>query len=216
MNSVLFFAQNKSGKPYIKTSVNSLEFEALDPVESSFDIKSNSKWKITVFYIQGNNWLALSQSEGKGDATITVNCLDNEFDKGARSATIQIESLDGSVTVQISVLQVEIFSTLYVPDSITIEANPSGDNALHIISNTSWEVTNTLSWLTPSKTSGTGNDSVLLDASPNLNTTSRSGTINISTSSGSISEDITVTQKGLDIHVIVGGDSGYIESITLE
>ena len=84
----------------------------------------------------------------------------------------------------------------------TLSVSPTGYNfasnggsfTVTVNSNTSWTVSDNASWLFTNKTSGSGNSTVIVSATVNTLTGSRSGAVTISTSG--ITKTVSIFQEG--------------------
>ena len=71
------------------------------------------------------------------------------------------------------------------------------------------------SWITLGKSSGTGSSSVKVTAADNANTSARSGTLTVKTTSG-LTKTVLLSQSGrAPINIIVGGAGGYLTKLSI-
>lgn len=73
-------------------------------------------------------------------------------------------------------------------------AASSSSNSFSISSNTTWSITSTENWLTLSKTSGEGNETITLDVAENTKTTTRTATLEVKRNDGTASSLISISQ----------------------
>ena len=79
------------------------------------------------------------------------------------------------------------------PTSRTVNSSEQGD-AINVISNTSWTISESLSWASVNTSSGSGNETVFLTVIENTSNSSRTGTITFTT--GQVTATHTITQEG--------------------
>lgn len=92
---------------------------------------------------------------------------------------------------------------LTLPQSTFYVSSDKSSIQLNINSNTGWTITNLPTWIDASPISGAGSESVTLTISENPQNDSRSASIEVATSSGSISKVVNVTQNGKDVKLNV-------------
>lgn len=81
-----------------------------------------------------------------------------------------------------------------------IEANAQGiTQSFNVTSNCDWSVSGYPSWVTVSPSQGSGNAAVNVTVSENTDTKERSCTLNVKSTTGSIGQTVTVTQKGSEV-----------------
>jgi hypothetical protein len=91
---------------------------------------------------------------------------------------------------------------LSITPSIRNVSAPKGVSTFDITSNTDWIVTETIPWLNVATTGGTGNKTLKVNYEVNASGSPRSGGIAISTTDGSLSETVTVSQVSHPTHTI--------------
>lgn len=182
-------------------SVNaSTETLVFNNTASSVDvtISSEASWTVTT----SDSWIEVSPTSGNaGTSTITVNVSPNTS-TSERTGYVAI-SIGGSQRIQIPVRQRGIYiETEQTELSFTASG---GSQELSILSNTSWTVSSTPSWITVSPSNGEGNGKIQVTAEDNPNTASRSGVIHITQNGLSIDVAVVVTQSGktFDINTTV-------------
>jgi hypothetical protein len=112
------------------------------------------------------------------------------------SATITVKTVDGNKTATASITVNSATPTYTLsasPTSINFD-NDGGSKSVNVYSNTSWNATESASWLTLTGGSGSGNASFSVSADENTSTNSRSA--NVTLSGGGITVTISVTQSG--------------------
>lgn len=141
-------------------------------------------------------WLSLSQTEGQGDAEVSVTASENP-EYTPRQTTVVFVTSGG------------ISSTLVVrqeatPDPHFLEASPlsfqfakeGGEAVIHIGCDTEWLFDLSCDWLSISEMTGTGDATVTLMAEPNVVMEPRSSVFTIK--SGFLSCEFTATQEAGD------------------
>ena len=127
-------------------------------------VTSNGSWTAT----ENAAWLTLSKTSGTGNASITVTLQPNTT-SSARTAPITFTC--GSVTKTLSITQVK-------EDTLNVSTSGNGDTrTITVVSNGNWTATDNASWLTLSKTSGSGNESITATLQPNTGTSRRTATV---------------------------------------
>ena len=141
-------------------------------------------------------WVTLSQTEGQGDAELSVTVDENPI-YVERQATVYFTTAGG--VQAILVLHQEA-----TPDPHFLEASPlefvfgkeGGESTITIGCDTYWEFDLDFDWLSLSQMSGTGNAEVVLTAEPNTVTEPRNVEFHIK--SGQLSCSFTVSQEAGD------------------
>ena len=103
-----------------------------------------------------------------------------------------------------------------IPDSLEVtppnrevDAAP-GTTTFNVVSNTSWTVSKTDMWLSLSNTSGSNNDTLVVNYDTNATTSERIGTITVT--GGGITREVTVTQSGTAIRLVVSPSNQAVGS----
>ena len=142
-------------------------------------IKSNVSWTIST-----PNWVTLSKSSGSGEATITATVGSSTSE---RSGSITVTG--GNITRTVAVSQTAQKFLNVSPASLSYSGT-GGSKTITIESNVSWSIT-APSWVTLSKSSGSGNYSIT--ATVGSSTSDRSGTISVA--GGGITKTVSVDQS---------------------
>jgi len=137
------------------------------------------------------SWLTLSVTSGTGDATVSVAATANTS-TDSRTGTITFKA--GGSSYEVAVTQTGISGTFSVTPMSRSFTSSGGSESFAVTSNLSWTVSSGVSWLTLSKTSGTGNATVTAKAEANTSTDSRKGTITFK--AGGSSYQVAVAQSG--------------------
>ena len=167
-------------------------------------ITSNTSWTAT----KDADWLTLSPLSGTGTGSESINVEATANTTGSeRTATITITD-GGSLTEMVTVSQDDPSATLTVlPTSLTFVAEGE-TQALTITSNTSWTTASDVNWLTLSALSGTGtgSESINVEASENTMTSERTATITIAYGTSS-TRMVSVSQAAMPM-ISFGSPSG--------
>ncbi len=154
----------------------------------SIDVTSNTDWSIT----NTSSWITLSQSQGSGDQSITIT-YDANKTYNERVGTLSI-AIDGTVQEFTLTQAGEVFvATLSVNPANKSVAKESGSFTINVISNTEWTISNSLSWVALSQTSGSGNVSVTVSYEANTTYVSRSGSFDVLVDG--ITQSVTIEQE---------------------
>ena len=176
----------KGATPTFSVNPTSLSF-ASDGGSKTLTIVSNQSWTIA----SNDTWLSLSMTSGTGDASVTVTAEEN-ISIESRSGTVTFSACGKAYTV--SVTQAGAAPTFSVTPTALSFTSSIGSRSISVQSNQSWTASSNASWLSISKTSGTGDASVRVMAEKNISIGSRSGTITFS--AGGKDYSVSVTQKG--------------------
>jgi hypothetical protein len=123
-------------------------------------LTSNGDWTVDAY----PDWLTVSPTSGKGDATLTLTAPLNDTD-AARSGELHVSTKDNSATLTVSQEVMDKDYIIVSPESIESEAE-GGDFTLTVTSNCDWAVNVPVNWLTCEPMSGTGNGTVTVSISP--------------------------------------------------
>lgn len=154
-------------------------------------VTSNTGWSA----VSSESWLQVSPSNGEGNSEITITAESNENTSG-RTGKITLKTKDGSAQSVINVNQNGVSQSISVnPSSISAGASKSSVT-VSIKSNTSWNITTNQSWVSTSKSSGTGNSDITVNISQNSSSSNRNAQITVKSTDGSTSCVIDITQSG--------------------
>ena len=166
----------------------SAEFSA-DGGSKSLTITSNQTWTASA----SASWILLSNNSGNGNATFTVTASANTFIDG-RSGEVTFEA--GGVPYTVSVTQAGATPTFSITPTSTSFSSTGGNKTLTITSNQSWTVSSDVTWLSLSKTSGTGDGTLTVTAESNSSAGNRSGEVTFVAGGTTFSVSITQTGTG--------------------
>ena len=132
----------------------------------------------------------IGSSSSQSISGISISGLNS----GTLTATVTLKDLanntGGAVTGTTSYTSASIFIT---PTIQSVQSEFSSFD-LYVFSNISWSVSSNVSWMSPSSTSGTGNDTLLISVDGNPHPATRTGTITVS--GGGLTRTCSVTQYG--------------------
>ena len=161
----------------------------------TLSFSTNVAWSATV----SADWLTISPSSGEaGKNSVKVEVEENRTGQ-PRSATITISDKESTQKVSVTVRQEALKASLTVsPESLEFSAN-KGEEMLSITSNTDWVITKDAEWITLDSDKGKGLATIAAGVTENTSLTSRTGTITVSTSDGSVKKTVSVRQSGADV-----------------
>lgn len=158
----------------------------------TLSFSTNVAWSATV----SANWLTISPSSGEaGKNSVKVEVEENRTGQ-PRSATITISDKESTQKVSVTVRQEALKASLTVsPESLEFSAN-KGEEMLNVTSNTDWVITKDAEWITLDSDKGKGLATIAAGVTENTSLTSRTGSITVSTSDGSVKKTVSVRQSG--------------------
>ena len=161
----------------------------------TLSFSTNVAWSATV----SANWLTISPSSGEaGKNSVKVEVEENRTGQ-PRSATITISDKESTRKVSVTVRQEALKASLTVsPESLEFSAN-KGEEMLNVTSNTDWVITKDAEWITLDSDKGKGLATIAAGVTENTSLTSRTGSITVSTTDGSVKKTVSVRQSGADV-----------------
>ena len=158
----------------------------------TLSFSTNVAWSATV----SADWLTISPSSGEaGKNSVKVEVEENRTGQ-PRSATITISDKESMQKVSVTVRQEALKASLTVsPESLEFSAN-KGEEMLNVTSNTDWVITKDAEWITLDSDKGKGLATIAAGVTENTSLTSRTGSITVSTSDGSVKKTVSVRQSG--------------------
>ena len=158
----------------------------------TLSFSANVAWSATV----SADWLTISPSSGEvGKNSVKVEVEENRTGQ-PRSATITISDKESTQKVSVTVRQEALKASLTVsPESLEFSAN-KGEEMLNVTSNTDWVITKDAEWITLDSDKGKGLATIAAGVTENTSLTSRTGSITVSTSDGSVKKTVSVRQSG--------------------
>ncbi len=172
--------------PFFNVTPTTLSFSA-EGGSAPVKIVSNQTWTAS----KSADWIALSEVEGTGDATLSLT-VDANTSTDSRSGTVAFQA--GETYYHINLTQDGkgiLFSI--TPESLSFSAD-GGNETITVTSNLSWTVTSSDAWLTLSNSSGEGDATLTVVAQENPSTSSRSGILTFK--GKDITFTVNVTQEG--------------------
>ncbi len=170
--------------PLLTISPPSFSFDIYGGTET-VTVTSDQNWAIS----DNQSWISLSKSSGSDDGSFTVTCSQNTSGSD-RSGTITISG--GGLTRTITVNQDGIDLTV---SPTTLSYGPSGSSQTVTVSSNvnNWAVSESYSWISVSKTSGSGNSTFSITCTENTTSSARNGTVTVSVEG--ITRTISVSQE---------------------
>ena len=169
------------------------------PVSSSggstqVSVSSNQSWSVS----GSATWLGVSSMSGTGDKTLTLTASPNPT-ASTRWVNLVFTTTSGDTkaSMTLGVNQAGAPQALSLSQATWIAPVAGGPKPIAVSSNTSWSVWVGATWVTPSSTSGSGNDTLTLNASPNTDSLPRYTTVQVRTSmSPMVIQTVMVYQSG--------------------
>ena len=161
----------------------------------TLSFSTNVAWSATT----SADWITISPSSGEaGKNSVKVEVEENRTGQ-PRSATITISDKESMQKVSVTVRQETLKASLTVsPESLEFSAN-KGEEMLNVTSNTDWVITKDAEWITLDSDKGKGLATIAAGVTENTSLTSRTGSITVSTSDGSVKKTVSVRQSGADV-----------------
>lgn len=153
-------------------------------------VTSNDDWSIT----SEEEWISFSDSIGSGSRAVAAYFSENQATE-QRIGQITIRGVNSGITQNIQVKQYG--ASLYVkvsPSDITLSYH-AVTKSINVESNDSWTISNNLSWITVSRTEGTGNNDFSITTTKNDTESSRSGIITVKCTNSDQTATIHINQK---------------------
>jgi len=170
----------------LEVSPSSLNYSTNSGTQT-LTVTSNTTW--TAF--ENLSWLTLNTSGGTNNGSVSVTCQSNSSPV-ARTGEI-IFNADNVEPVTITVTQAAAPCSLQVYPAGLLFSNTGGSQSGSIESNYSWNISESVSWLSVSPLNGTGAGTYTVTCDTNTNTVSRSGEITFNSDCG-LSQTISVSQ----------------------
>jgi len=145
-------------------------------------VESENSWTVT----SDQDWLTVSELD---DTTFSMTVTANDT-LSERQGTVTVQN--GGNTKTIAVVQDGPLALNLVDWEIDAKAAASDEITIKTI--LGWTIDKDQSWITLSKTSGTGNSTFTISVEPNGSGDGRTGTVTVDAGSG-ITKEITVTQS---------------------
>ncbi|MGB4204555.1 MAG: BACON domain-containing carbohydrate-binding protein [Bacteroidales bacterium] len=155
------------------------------------EVTSNANWEITFI----DDWLEATPLVGFGTETLTITYDSNPFTI-TRSGEVLLETLGGTVTTSITIIQTGAEPTLVVAPLVQNVGYESDSTSFSVTSNTGWSVFTTADWLNIEPSGGYLDDDFTVFYDENLLAAPRSATITISTTDETLESVVVLNQSG--------------------
>ena len=155
------------------------------------DVLSNANWEITFV----DAWLEATPLAGFGDKTLIITYESNPYTV-IRSGKIILETLGGTVTTSITIIQSGAEPTLVVTPSEQQVGHQQGSISFSVSSNTCWTVATNANWLEIDPFEGYLDQVFTVFYDENLLATPRSATITIRTTDDILEFEVVLYQSG--------------------
>lgn len=160
----------------------------------TIDVSADLPWTASS---TGDSWLTINPSSGGvGITNVTISAETNASVSSRMSLIDFLMGTNKAVTIRVNQGAMSISVD---KDILAFEAD-SQQQTLTVTSNTAWQLYDVPSWITVSRTSGTGNATLTLTAAEYWGTKDRSAVITVGNNDvNGLSQTVTVTQKARDI-----------------
>jgi len=167
-------------------SVNTTTWSPGSAATTSGQVSPTTNYSSWAVSSNATSWLTVKRYSTYFTMSVTKNTTTS-----SRSGTVKVTA--GTLSKTIKVTQAGATPTLSVNTTTWSPGSAATNKAVTVTSNISWKVSSNASWLTLSKSSGSGNGSFTVYVKANTNiSSSRSGKITVK--AGSITKTINVTQ----------------------
>ena len=171
----------------LSVSHNSVAISDTTGSAATFDISSNTEWKIS----SAPNWLSISDTMGINNDSVILTAEANP-NTVERTGLVTVSGL-GTPSQTITVTQAPKPDLSVSSNVLSIGAQAGSTALLNITSNTDWTMNSGQEWLTTSQSSGNGVGTLTLTAEANPTNASREATVTFSADRVS-SQTVIVTQ----------------------
>lgn len=155
------------------TSTKSLSFNRGNSSEQSIELMANVEWEI----LTKPEWISLNQSEGKGNATLTITADDNPS-SNSRNGVLSF-SIKGRNEVTASINIIQSGKTITLSRDVLQFSDKQGSQSVKIESDGVWNAGCPTIWISLSPASGNGDGELTVGVSENTSYEKRTGTINV-------------------------------------
>ena len=195
-SAVVSIEQKVSPDLGIEVAPNHLDFVCTGETKT-VTVTTEDSWTATI----GEEWVALSQNEGQGNAEISVTVGENPIYENRQT---QVSFITAGGAQAVLIIRQEAS-----PDPHFLEVSPlvlqfgkeGGESDITVSCDTDWEFELNCDWLSLSQLSGTGNATVVLSAEPNVLIETRTMVFNIK--SRELNAQLTAIQAPGDEPIIV-------------
>lgn len=135
---------------------------AIDPEGATVEaaLTSNGEWSVDTY----PEWLTISPTSGKGDATLTLTAPANNSEE-TRSGEVRVKTKDNSATLTVTQEPREKNSISVSPIDKNVDFE-GGMFEIVVTANCEWTVTTAVDWISYEPTSGMGNGTVVVTVEP--------------------------------------------------
>ena len=187
--------------PVVNTDILNVESANItiggNELTATIKITANCHWVIQKQTGTDGDWLTVSPTEGRADATVTLTANSaNPSSVDNRKMTLVIKT-DGGISRSIIVTQTTASETLSVsPESLTFDYH-AGMKEFHITSNANWSIAGKQDWFTLSAYAGKGSQTIQVNVQENPSETSARipATLVITTENSKLRKDVTINQE---------------------
>jgi hypothetical protein len=161
-------------KAYLNVSTETMSLGCQEGSFGILNINSSTFWTIS----SSETWLTLSKASGSGDAAIIITAQKNPT-INTRGAAVIVKATGLPDTI---VIITQAGSEAYLNVSIemmSLDCQEGSSGILNINSNTYWTISSSETWLTLSKTSGSGNETITVIAQNNPTVNTRNATVTV-------------------------------------
>jgi hypothetical protein len=180
----------------------------------SVEITSNTNWTAS----ESLTYLSVSPASGTNNGSISIKC-DPNTSTVARTGTITVSG-PGATSKSITVTQAGLSPVLNVSPSALTFQDTGGVEFISIESNTTWNLSENLTFLSLSGTTGSNSKMVAVFCQPNNSTLKRTGTITLSatgvpTKTINITQNAAAPQLSVSPKELIFDQSGGNQSLTI-
>ena len=141
--------------------VEPTEIYFTDNLTTTINITSNTNWSV-----ETSDWITLSQTEGEGNATLTITADEIYNPSQNRSGYIKFYNGDNLLG---EVVANQIFVMMFSVDTDSVDMSDVLTATINVSSNTNWSVQYNSDWFSVSPTNGSGDGSITITANENIN-----------------------------------------------
>lgn len=157
-------------------------------------VESNIVWYVDV----DRDWVVPFPLDSSNNDQLNIHVKKN-FTTASRGATVTIHNSESTLTDTISISQSAYAGPALEVSPLSIECSAAGTSkTVNVLTNKSWTVTKSDSWITLSKTSGSTDGSFTIKVAPYTEIAQRSGTVTVKTAGNADTSVINITQAGAE------------------
>lgn len=175
--------------PGLNFSKPTLNISNIDGSTDTLIINSNINWTVSI----DQSWLTVNKTSGTNNDTLVVVATENTGNTRTAILTVNSPNLESQIITINQASKIQIT----VPTTTVSIANTTTASAVSIASNTTWDATTDVNWLTLTPANGNGDGTISITPSANPTTSARTATITIASPDGTM-KTVTVSQAGAD------------------